>query len=450
MSHRLLACLAVSLGISLAACTDRQQVPSGPQFASTLPVSNTCDFNALNSLISSVFNPPQSQTVQNLKQAMENAGAQSATARERGFDIMVEIGKASRSGSPPDPSDGRNLTVGLIRCMFDATNATEFPNFPDPTVYNFAAALNWSAGGGYWVRGGAADPETAPALARSGTSIASGVAPPAPPTTPVAYKWRNTAIPPAARNGILDERVLIYGYPVTGGYDWSQIRPLAIENPFSVVALCNVEATLFTMIQESNVGALPYDEATAASLCAATPSLTLLEQEHGPLALVSRLAQFGADLLGPAPLHATTLLLTTSVGGLRSTRSRFTKLEVESVTSKWLQAPPPSVKVNTPFTVKIEATTKDGNKTIPALGVCYTVIGGANNGTPGTAQLTGAHNCGQGTAPSSVTTLVDGKAIATLVVTATQTGNLITTASGVVLQRGGAVGSLTARTKVIP
>ncbi len=449
MSDRFLACLAVSLGITLAACTDRQQLPSGPQFASTLPVSNACNFTVMNSLISSVFDPPQSQSVQNLKQAMENAGAQSATARERGFDIMVEIGKASRSGSPPDPSEGRDLTVALIRCMYNATSATEFPNFPDPTIYNFAAALNWSAGGGYWVRGGSSDPQTAPALARSGTSIASGVAPPAPPTTPVTYNWRNTAIPPAARNGILDERVLIYGYPVTGGYDWSQIRPLATENPGAVIALCAVDASLFTMIEESNVGALPFDSATAANICSASPSVSFLEQEHGPFALVSRLARLGADLLAPAPLHATTLVLQ-GVGGTRSGRSKFTILEVDSVTSKWLQAPPSRVKVSAPFTVKIEATTKDGNKTIPALGVCYMVIGGTNNGTPTEPQLTGDHNCGPGTAPSSVTTLVGGKAIATLVVTATKSGNLIISASGVVLGRGGNVASLTARTNVIP
>jgi hypothetical protein len=451
MSNRILACLAVSLGMTLAACTDRQQVPSGPQFASMLPVSNACDFNVLNSLISSVFDPPVSQTVQNLKQAMENAGAQSATARERGYDIMVEIGKASRSGSPPDPSDGRDLTVGLIRCMFNATSATEFPNFPDPTIYDFAAALNWSTGGGYWIRGGASDSET-PALARSGTSNVSGIAPPAPPTTLVAYKWRNTTLPPAARDGILDERVLVYGHPITGGYDWAMIRPNATFDPFAVVALCNIDATTFTMVQESSVGALPFDSATATNICSASPSVSFLEQQHGPFALVSRMVRFGASLLSPSPVYAATMLATASIGGgTKATRSRFTNLEVASVASKWLQAPPSRAKVNTPFTVTIEATTKDAqNKTVPALGVCYTVIGGANNGTPAQPQLTGAHNCGSGTAPSSVTTLVDGKAIATLVVTATQTGNLITNASGVVLGRAGTVAGLTARTNVIP
>jgi hypothetical protein len=266
----------------------------------------------------------------------------------------------------------------------------------------------------------------------------------------VAYGWRNTANTAGPRNGILDERVLVYGHPITGGYDWAVIRPNATFDPFAVVALCNVEATVFSMVQESNVGALPFDSATAANICLASPSVSFLEQQHGPFALVSRMVRFGASLLSPSPVYAATMYTLSVGGGTKSTRSRFTRLDVESVASKWLQAPPSSVKVNTPFTVRIEATTKDGNKTVPALGVCYTVIGGANNGTPGVAQLTGAHNCGQGTAPSSVTTLVDGKAIATLVVTATQTGTLITTASGVVLGRGGTVGSLTARTKVIP
>jgi len=450
MSHRLLACLAISSGITLAACTDQQQDPSAPQFVSVLPASNVCDFNAFSSLISSYFSPPQKQIVQALEQQMEAAGANTPTARDKGYDIMVEIGKASRSAAPP-PSVGADLTVGLIRCMFDATDADEFPAFPDPTVYNFEGALTFATGGGYWVRGGSSDPLTEPALGKIGSSNVSGMGPPAFPTTPISYKWDNTTSPPAARDGILDERVLIYGHPVTGGYDWAMIRPNVTFNPFAVVALCNVDASTFTMVQESDVGALPFDETTANSICSAPLSVSLLERDHGPFALLARLTRAGAGLLHPQPLYSATALAISSVGGTKiGGKSKYSTLEVENVASSWATAPPAKVKVNTPFTVKIKATTREGNKTIPALGVCYRVIGGANNGTPQQPQLVGTHTCGDGTFPTAVTTLVAGEAIATLEVSATQTGTLVISASGVVLARDGIVASLTARTKVIP
>ncbi len=217
--------------------------------------STVCDFQAVHSAVVAYFEGQQQSDIDGLVSDMEDA-PNLAAARTIGYQIMDAIGARSRSATltASELLAGENLTKGLIKCSydldpFDLVAAYEFPNFPDGDVYDFAKALDAPNGGAYFVRRPTDDNGTA-VLGQIGGITKSGIAP------PPLVNW----------SAILDEEVLIHGWPVgiddpsgwDGSYEWALIRPNTIFDPEGVIALCVPEGATNVLIEESNIGYLAW------------------------------------------------------------------------------------------------------------------------------------------------------------------------------------------------
>jgi hypothetical protein len=302
-----------------------------------------------------------------------------------GYQIMDSIGLRSRTTSltSTELTAGANLTRGLIQCMFDAGNATEFPGYPDADVYDFERALDAATGGVYYVRR-ATQTDAAPVL-----SVQAG--PPQNTLSGVAPQQGSTW------SDVLNETALFYGWPIpeTNEFEWATIRPTVVFDTPAVIALCVGNVPENTLVHESNIGFLGW-QGTGEFICGATPSVTMLESGWGPRALARRLARWGSDALLPEPAYAAALLTVGGTGGAKTLRS---KLKLDGVTGEitlTLDIPPrPTEKRNVEFTIRVRAADADG---IGVNGQCVLASGFNNNGNPAT--LNGVSNCATGTLTS--------------------------------------------------
>lgn len=367
MSRRLLVSLIAAVALATAACSDQQpQAPSGAEFTAT-QATPTCNFNQLNSLLSSYFPPDQQEIVRTLKHEMQAAGARTPGAVDKGFDIMAQMTIAAAGGA--DPVVGSQLARGLIKCMFDVS--AEFTNFAS---VSFVRSLNADSGG-FEVRGGSADPATDPVVAKSDGVILSGVAPP-PGST-----WAD----------ILDERVLIYGVPgaptadLFRTYDWSMVRPNAgFVGGLAVVTTClddagplpaGVDGTKL-MTTESNVGVLAFQDGTYICSFGSESSA----RGWASRALAQRLTRFMGSIFSPEPLSAAMVspgIVSGRAGGLKSL---FGPFEVESVDLAFVQQPGPSV-INRAITPAVSVKAFLSSGMTPVAGVRVTLIAQTNNGS---------------------------------------------------------------------
>jgi hypothetical protein len=253
-------CLVTLLG--LIACSEPQGDPAtGPELdkgvgaASAKPGGSPtdCDFASLHGYIVAYFPGPQQNDMDALVSSMEGT-SDLGDRRVFAYQLMDAIGVRSRAVSLSESEllAGENLTKGLIKCSYDASNTFEFPNFPDGPIYDFRKALNAADGGAYFVKGETAD--SLPVLARvGGGPVYSGMAPPLDlsVTPDTSFNW----------DGILSESVLIYGWVESnpaGSYEWALIRPNAIFDPEVVIALCEAQTLQNQVIFESNMGYLAY------------------------------------------------------------------------------------------------------------------------------------------------------------------------------------------------
>ncbi len=430
MARRYFGALAV--GLALAACSDRPPTLAEPENHGlaadkpTPPPGEECDFGVIKSQINTYLATPHQQTAQALADEME-AASSASTINERGFDVLRVISEATNQGVNQGTAlQGSDLTNNVLVCMSFGTNAPALP-------IDFEASLTPTTGGAFYVRGGLGD-GTTPAIGTSGTVNLSAIAPPAPPTTSIDFAWRNTATGTAPRNGILDERVLIYGFATDDGYDWSLVQPNATFNPFAVVALCNPSSSLSTMVHESGVGVLAYDEATADDICDDPKPLSLRERAN-PFALLRRFARMGASLVAPEPLHAVaTVVGTKSTGGTATgAKSEFTTEAVEVVRFEFvIPLPPKKIFLSQdPVPIRVRATSLLNGVKTGVNGTCVYVTGSENNGT--NTALIGTHECDNepaGAISAITKSLTDGTAgYADLVVNGTKAGGLTLTAS---------------------
>jgi hypothetical protein len=368
-------CLA---GLALAACSEQpqQENPSTTAFAANS--TNNCAPTVFNSLIAGYFSNPQQQKVLDYKTAMLNARAagQVATARTNGFHIMREIAAAAKTLPQPPASTGSELTVEVLKCIFDVTDTHVFASPPSATF--FAHALDRAAAGGYDVRGKPADATdpgdpTGPVQAvKSGSLTAAAAVAPNGTTWDAILSDDPTLNPPNAR-------VLIYGEPVLGGtptaYDWSSIpRDAFFAAPGAIATTCHDDGGDFTeMLTETfgtSSGALAWIDAT--SLCSVPASA--LNQGRGVFALLGRL---GRDWLVPQPLAAAVISPGITGGNIGSIKSIFDVAAVPSVTLAF-QDQPQNTFVNQPIPppVTVTATSSEG----PVAGVEVTLVLVNNNG----------------------------------------------------------------------
>lgn len=354
MRSRNAALFAVILGVGavLGACSqDSGSEPvapdaDAPALART-PSAAVCNLDGLSSLVPAYFSPPQQQVVKSLVDAMKGTEPLSPERRTKGYDVLAEMATAAKAGAPP--TAGNTLANEIVKCMFDVTVEEDFPVFP----VAFTASLDAADGGGFEVRGGAADPAGA-VLARRDGAVLAGVAPPPGKT------WADA---------LGSQRVLIYGFPVSAGtYDWTIIPRTTNFGPsLAVVTTCFVDEGSQVMLAESGVGVLAYED--AGYICGAPSSA---EFGTGPGALLRSLAA----LILPEPVQATALASTVggSAGGLRSL---FSPSTVGSVRLEFIGRVR-DTRVGVPTTAQVRVTLPDGVTTVA--GVEITLLGVVNNG----------------------------------------------------------------------
>jgi hypothetical protein len=363
---------AAAVAVVGLACADRPDgpaAPAGPEFRRQAR-GQVCDFTVVNRAATKYFSQPTLNQARELIRQMQDAGQQTETARERGFDVMalIENQLLLGGGSLGSPATGSDLVKGLILCMFDPESGPEhFPaNF---TSLSFAVSLDPVQAGAFGVRGGANDNEGA-VLAR-GDVPRSGVGP----------------LSSSSWSAILSERILIYGFPVSlVAYDWSSVRPGAAGRPGApgtlfaspgvVVGLCEVGSNL--LVRETSVGLLVYEDAhflTDPSCSAGTSSIGW--SGAGLFAAMQPIARFAAALVTPRPLFAA--VNPGGVGGLAGgLRSEFST-EAITVSDAAFGAQPHDAVVNASIgMIWVRATA--GGLAVPNASI--TLIAVDNNGAP--------------------------------------------------------------------
>lgn len=395
-----------AVALAAVACGERtQSLSQGPsmQIAAAAPSDPTvCDFRAINKLVTSYFGASEAKVVKGFVSLMETAGAGSEIAKDRGFDVMVHIASNVNAGNPKF-TDASSLTNALLPCMF--TSAADRPaNFPE----DFTVATDPAQHGGYAVRGSATDPTTSPVLSRPLDHPFSGIAPPGSNT------WA----------GILGsnpapKRVLVYGRPGSRPltYDWKVVPRSTVFSPEAVVGVCvDAVANSTSLLHEENIGLLPFVD--VGFLVPGICSPTALQSSAWPLQVARSFLRWGADLLGPRALSASSTMdpggLGGSTGGIRS---EFGPEEVDTVTLSFAVEPSDvnEFATITPAVQVLAVSAASGN---PVPNASITLAATNNNGTP--AQLLG-----------TLTQITNGSGIATFTdLSLTKTGGYLFVASG--------------------
>lgn len=402
----------VVAALAMAACGDQQdrsaqsEAPLAPVFAAqgSTTFSTKCSFTTASQLAGSYFtNNDTTKLVRSLISSMKSAGAGTATARDLGFDVFVHV--STNVAVNPDEVTGSAFVNEIIKCMFtDANAANEWPasyTATTPGPEDFTVSLDATQNGAFEVRGGPSDPTTDPVAAR--LDRYSAVAP------PKFVSWAqdmDTTANPAPK------RVLFYGRPSLRDddrgidpitfYNWRVVPRNTVFKLTVIVGLCidpNTNAfgdTKAMVRKQDQVGAsfLPFEDAYFL-IPGSEPSSNCTE--HHLAGILSPLTQvaagffkLGADLFGPAPLHASALLnpggLAGSTGGIHTD---YGPEKVDSVILTFVQQPHDArvctVAVDSGCTgkqtispVKVLATFHG----FPVGGVQITVVPVNNNGTP--------------------------------------------------------------------
>jgi hypothetical protein len=408
--------LGLATAVVLAACSEPQEQSGNTPDFKVVPPPTACNPDEFNAHIVGYFPGSQQNSIKALKDAM--LAASGPTRLAKGYEIMDSIGLWSRNVSTTLSASalaaGSSLTKAVIKCIYTASNTTDFPGFPDSVLYSFDLALNAPEGGAYFVRP-QADPSTTGAVVGKTASAGnlSGIAP------PNGSSWGD----------ILDEKTLIYGWPeTTDVFEWALIRPNAIFDPLAVVAICSASAVpTNTLLQESNIGFLTW-AGYGSSICTANPTTTMLESGWGLGGLASRLARWGTRLVVPQPLYAA-VLLSGGTGTAKTLKSKLSLGAVDGITLAIVAGPDPVEHKNVAFDVQVFASTLDGTESVGVNNVCVRVTAFNQNGVP--VVLSGPRACGttnnkQLTALTETTT-IGGKPKAgyvTLSVTVPTTGSL--------------------------
>jgi len=392
MHRRLRNTLVLTAAVAAASgCGDQQQqLPSAPEYHTITGTSSGCDFTHINQLVNSYFTNPQRQkTVRDLVSAMAAAdGVQhfSTTVKSNGFDIMANIAAVVVSTTAGDLAGnsgvGSNLVNHLILCMYDPVAEKE--SYPTTFPEDFTVALDTSAHGAFAVKpptNSVTDANADAVLSRPTSAPFSGVGP-------------STGTWAGALSTNTPARVLLYGRPVTTNpkaYDWKTVPHNASFSPPVVVAVCvNALTATTTLVNEQNVGLLPFVD--APFLVPGTCSETALLDQGSPAMLARRLIRLGASLFGPHALWATALCPGGTGGLTGGIRSEFGPTEIDSVHLQFVQQPT-STKVNTfitsqgggPVTILATAFSGGVGKTIPNVSIGVAAVN--NNGS--TVSLSG-------------------------------------------------------------
>ncbi len=397
---------AIALALLAGACDDVP--PSAPQDApsfgkATSPFECTFTGNpSLSNAANAYFTTTADRKKANDLIAEMQTGFTAASytgARDKGFDLLSLTGAVSRAGTGGSTANGAGLARQTVQCMFNilGVDATAFAGWDDPynDQFDFATALGATANGGaFFVRGvntdpllGTVDPETAPVVGNDvdlipegGTPTEGNISGIAPPGT---LKWQE----------ILSNRVLIYGEPVTNGYDWKLIPRSTTYDPSATVGLCPAASaaagTTADMVLQENVGFLGFVD--ASGICTTPPPFALLGSPIGSFAMVRGLTRFVGELLAPAPLQASMVALT--IGGSKSGAKgdKFTLKLLQKAELRFTNTFPKTLFFSTGrVDIVVEVAEPLTNFGVPVGGVDVTLSVTNNNGFTEVGQVTAA------------------------------------------------------------
>ena len=470
MAHRSIGLAATLVAAVFAAACDQappSAPPDGPEFAQGTGAF-ACVFsgnpslgNASNAYFTTSADRKTASDIIAVMQSKFTGGNPYAGARDAGFDLLSFVGKVSRGGTAGDTANGGALVRQAIQCMFDVdaqdnVAADNFFGWPNASQFDFGRALASAAGGAFFVRGGSSDPVSAAVVANDVSRIpfggqakdgnVSGLAPDA------AHNWSiTTGSGTTLKTGILSNRVLIYGQPVSEGYDWKLVpRATTVFDPNVNVALCpaatTASGTSADMITQAGIGVLGYVNADA--ICGTDPATLALGGST-----FDRLTRYAARMLAPAPLQAA-VLATTPVGGTARTAKGdvFQLRAVQNVTltmtllngntpKDW----PATLKVNTNLgNIEVDVQTATLPKS-PVGGVTVSLSAVNNNGFTQVGQIVSG-TCRAPAAPQITVGFVSptGAPAATKVTwnnaCITKTGIVSVVATSAVAQRSGGLG----------
>jgi hypothetical protein len=371
MRQRVACTVVLMVAVAAASgCGEKQEgpsAPSAPEFHTITGTSSGCDFQHVSQLASSYFSPPRQQIVKDIVTAMTGAASFSTAAKSLGFDIMAHIDTVVTNDAAGTPSVGSDLVNHLILCMYDP--ATELASYPATFPEDFTTSLTPAAHGAFKVKPPSSTNTTdaTPVLSRPVNAPYSGVGP-------------STGTWSGAVSGMTPARVLVYGRPVSGdptSYDWKTVPHNSNFSPPVIVGICiDPTSATTTLLNDDNVGLLPFADAPFLVPGTCSPSTALLDAD-GPATFAQRLLRMGASLFGPRTLWAAALNpggLGTTKGGIRTV---FGPKVVANVTLTFVQQPT-STKVNTVISpaVTIQATGSDGTGTVPNVTI---TLGAVNN-----------------------------------------------------------------------
>ena len=390
-------------------CSERNQpfLPTSSMQAAAPVGGITCDFKSLNQFATHYFSAQEAKTARGLISAMQMAGAFTATAQDRGFDVMTHVAANVNAGNS-DVADASGLTNGLLACMF--ATAAELPaTFPE----DFSVATDPAQHGGYDVRGGAFDPALAPVFNRPLTAPFSGIKPTGTST------WSDVLAGNPAPH-----RILVYGRPgaLSQTYDWKVAPANTSFAPPVMVGVCIDPFTATTsLLREEHTGLLPFED--FAELVPGVCSPVAARTGSAPAQLAARLLDLGKGLFLPSPLGANPGGLAGTTGGIHSL---FGQQVVDTITLTFTTQPS-DVNANQIITppVQVLATAKTSGDPVPSVAVTLTST--TNNGIP--ALLSG-----------TLTQVTDGSGIATFAdLSQSKTGGYLFVASGTVNGRAAIV-----------
>ncbi len=353
--QRSLASLAALVGVLAALGCGDQTVPptAGLRLSSAKPITVTCSFNSMNSLVAQYFNgTTDKQIVTSLINAMQTAynANDTTTTRDRGFDAMTHIASQVKAGNA-DFQDASSLTNALLACMLFSNG--ELPQtFPE----DFTTATNPALDGGYDVRGEPpTDPDTNPGqvvYARP-TSFNSNGVPTHEGFSGMAPAPNGSTIPGWSQiihTTRAPIRVLLYGKPGSNSlsYDWRAV-PRTVSyvapggGPGALVGLCTVGTS--TLVHETGTtftGFNPFADAyfIDPALC---QQFAVAPSRWDPLHLLGK-------LFAPAPLWGNP----GGVGGLTGGHSEFDD-DQTAMTATFDLQPPANVQVCAPVAGQFNA-----------------------------------------------------------------------------------------------
>ena len=101
MRSRLSGIAIGMLSLMAVGCSERNQpLPPMSNMQAAAPVGGiTCDFKSLSQFATHYFNAPEAKLVRDLIGAMQTAGAFTAAAQDRGFDVMTHVASSVNAGN---------------------------------------------------------------------------------------------------------------------------------------------------------------------------------------------------------------------------------------------------------------------------------------------------------------------------------------------------------------